>query len=829
MQIPTLHLETNKKNGLLSYFLISSIGLIGLIYSIAYKIGSRIFTTSQVLNEWANYFNYPEKRLLLLAYVLGVLGLFAYYILIVLLLKFIESRNLLEKIFSLDSRVLLLIFLLNLAVNIAMIFIPLTSLFRLVIALFAWMLLFLLPGIRLVGIDRVQSKAINKYFVWIVAIVIIQFFSVFYPLVNGDLRMMNEYLEIPEQTLINNEYVDNATFLNKTGLFTLQKYDAASRMGRNSEALTGSFAHMKKSAELDKFIEANKVKYFYDQEINALRMSNASMTDEERITLLEIARDENERKQVNELYSARKLYNKELKEKEYTAAETEFLNKNLFEFIWQIQNRWVVHHHNFVLGPINELALGRDIKDINMQYGLLNIVVMKFLLEHFGGVNYQNYFVLWNSFYYIYYLIFLAVTFFLFRKRIGYMLLTLLLTAGILNKIGFQFLFLGPGLNPIRHFFDIIVLLMLYLYEVKRKPPYFIGGIVFSLIGVMNNTQLGFFACAAYIVTIIIKLFLEGKKPKWFEWFLLFITPAVVVYMMLFMDLGKDKMVGYYLNGLLGFPISKIIIFIIMFLFSVGYIILVKFSKIDHPLKFVSVFLLLYSQGIMLYYIWGATDVHFLNLAPIYALTFIVILKLFVDNSTFTKHQHSIVVVCLIPCLLFYAGGMYNYYKQKNQYDAVFADHKVYEWNFERAKFTSTMDPKYFENSVALIEKYAPNENGIYMISRFDNFIPFLSNKYSNMPYPDTAWFLNTGKEVNDSIHSILENKPEFIFVDTDIERNRQTEIVNEGAIEVGRMSKESELRVLRLDELKKVFLGVKEQYQLVEKSELISVYKKIK
>ena len=170
----------------------------------------------------------------------------------------------------------------------------------------------------------------------------------------------------------------------------------------------------------------------------------------------------------------------------------EFLRKNRFEMLWQILNRWVIHHHNFVLGPINEYALGKPLRDINVQYGALNVVLMKYLLEKTGGITYQNYFQKWYAFWPVYYALFIALAMLIFRN-IEYVALISVLAFGFVNKIDYQFLFLGPGLNPIRHFFDIPVIACLYMYLRGGKTQFLMAATLLIPIGVLNNPQFGLF------------------------------------------------------------------------------------------------------------------------------------------------------------------------------------------------------------------------------------------------------------------------------------------------------------------------------------------------
>jgi hypothetical protein len=137
------------------------------------------------------------------------------------------------------------------------------------------------------------------------------------------------------------------------------------------------------------------------------------------------------------------------------------------------------------------------------------------------------------------------------------------------------------------------------------------------------------------------------------------------------------------------------------------------------------------------------------------------------------------------------------------------------------------MDPAYFVESVSLIQQYANSGNGIYIISKYDTVLPFLAKRYSAMPFFDVPWMLLTDHEVNLCIESIRANKPRYLFVDTDIERNLNTQILVSSIPRVGNAGSESLLRVQRLNLLKDVFTAVKDDYEPDGSRGLLTVYKR--
>ena len=95
------------------------------------------------------------------------------------------------------------------------------------------------------------------------------------------------------------------------------------------------------------------------------------------------------------------------------------------------------------------------------------------------------------------------------------------------------------------------------------------------------------------------------------------------------------------------------------------------------------------------------------------------------------------------------------------------------------------------------------------------------------MPFFDLQWFLLSPKQVALSVERIKKNKPQYLFVDTDIERDFNGEILLGGLQSIGFPGEESLQRVQRLHLLQEVFQAVKKDYVPVKEGVLLTVYKR--
>ena len=115
----------------------------------------------------------------------------------------------------------------------------------------------------------------------------IQVLSIFLPFLQGELLMMNEFMDVPEQTLIGTEYVHNTEYINAHELGGLLKYDPVKDLGASPIPRKGAFVEMPRTALLEDFIQRNKTKFSYSPPLQGL-VIHGVMTLDERAELAAI-------------------------------------------------------------------------------------------------------------------------------------------------------------------------------------------------------------------------------------------------------------------------------------------------------------------------------------------------------------------------------------------------------------------------------------------------------------------------------------------------------------------------------------------------------------
>jgi hypothetical protein len=181
-------------------------------------------------------------------------------------------------------------------------------------------------------------------------------------------------------------------------------------------------------------------------------------------------------------------------------------------------------------------------------------------------------------------------------------------------------------------------------------------------------------------------------------------------------------------------------------------------------------------------------------------------------------------IVFFALTLLPYSYLKYN--KEKKSFNSNFIEHKTYQWGFHRAKLISTADPRDITQSINIIQKYSDKNNPrIFILSKYDNILPFLSERYSAMPFFEVAAYLFSDKESEYVIQRLKDNKPQFLFIDTDINnfRNNSWDLIYFSNF----MNNERASRYGRYTILKNIFDQFSDNYKIIESSKLLTVYER--
>lgn len=503
-----------------------------------------------------------------------------------------------------------------------------------------------------------------------------------------------------------------------------------------------------------------------------------------------------------------------------------FLKRSQYQFEWQTLGRGFIHHHNHLFGMAHQFALGRPVREIFMQYGWLQTVGLGYILKKFNRLDYASYIHVYYSFYFLYFFCFLGGIWFLLRDKKYVLLGGFLALSGWLSQT-YLYLYLGPGTNPVRYFMYVFVLCFLVNYIQTQRISRLCWAVVAAWVSICINMQFGFFAVIALSGALVIYIWEQlshnfmpavcGLACLW----------AGAVALFLLLNITPNPVNAYFFSGLLAFNFGfgTLVYFGLWTVLCYG--LLFANWKKNRPVNYALLFLTFFTQGIYLYYIRSAGYYHFCAISSIFVLQAVLALKICEGYLArrWQKYVLSVILFALAGVMLVRGGN--SFWRSKRYIRKYFSSYELYHWQLPGTRFYSTMNPEDFLSSIALIKKYSPDQKGIYIISQFDNFLPFLSEHYSAMPFIDLQWYLITQKEFDAAKDSILKNKPQYLFVETSLQEPQQRDIIPADYPVIGYLHQESLWRAERMSLLKRLFESVSDDYILVEQTLLLQVYKR--
>jgi len=510
-----------------------------------------------------------------------------------------------------------------------------------------------------------------------------------------------------------------------------------------------------------------------------------------------------------------------------SGAEEEFFLKNSHELSCQTQCGWFMHHHFALLSAVNQFSGGRRIDEVSQQYGMLTTVMLSAVLRMSGGVTLDGYLRVLYSFFPFYYLIVFLAALYIFRD-FKYVFLVALFSALMLLKLSYTSINLAPGFNPVRQLFLPVILVFLWMFLRSGRPLPLLLTAVFSLINVLNNKEFGLFAVIALIITLTVKSFLEAGSRKAWVFAVLSLTLFLAFLLVFRMQTANNPLSKYYMAGISGPLVCRKILTAIFLWISAVYFLIIRFLNVKGELKYTAVFLFIYFQGMLVYFIWNPAPNHFYSIAAPLIFLAVALLKLIMDSSRIDKYRNAVFYfIAVVVAAFFYLPAWRAYRADYANYRKTADNHRIYKWNLQKARIYSTMDPRPFSEAVRLINKYSPAAKSIYIISQYDNLLALLADKYNAMPFDEVAISLVTPKEVEACARKIAADNPEYIFVDTGIGEGVYEKTNPAVDYLAGRFNLSAKLKMW--GELKKIYLEVINSYELAEKSDIISVYKKKK
>jgi hypothetical protein len=485
----------------------------------------------------------------------------------------------------------------------------------------------------------------------------------------------------------------------------------------------------------------------------------------------------------------------------------------------------IFHHHFQVLGPINEYRILQEAKNVGSLYGLVYIPI-GFILNNVMKPSYEDFITLFFYMNILYLLIFILLISRIFQAP-KYVLISALLMTSSIYSLGYITYFTGLGYGSFRHFFDVIVLYTFFKYLKKEQNLYLILTFIFCYLALFLNLEFGFFALAALNATLLIKIVAKNSNLK--EKLCLFFGDiiSIVVVHLIRSNSKTNAYEGGFLAGMWGFPIEGWRIYIWIATFTILFAYSLRKSKFDRSSVsiYLPLYLLFYSSLLYVYWMLIPNYGHFYMALPFFIVMFLSYLYFDGQLQIFHKIKLHLVDIFLILATALFIQSITTFISSKNVVDSLNDKGIIYNWNFENARFKSTINPKYFEEAINLIHKYSSPNSGIYIISPFDNILYWLSKTYSKMPSSDMLSYLGREEDLKVTKNLLNRNLPNYIFVGSCVDCINTFELIDFDKYKVSQLHVKD--RMERLNNLESVYIDLMENYRLVESGALISVYQK--
>lgn len=649
--------------------------------------------------------------------------------------------------------------------------------------------------------------------------------AIFYPLVMQPLLIANDFLDIPEQTILQKRVVDNTEYINQHHIAGLHIYDPRTDHGVVSESPRLAKIKLPRLPVLSEFLRSKEHDmFFYDDATQSLSLKGAMSRQDFRYLLEIYQADKQHQQQIKILYEQAQHNEILNKRQTYNAEQQEFIEKNTTEMTEKMKAGWMFFHHSWVLHPILAVALGADAGQQVFLYGYGSAMALKYLLVQMGGISFQNYFKLSFAVYPIYFFMFLAAIYWIFR-RADFVCLGALLLSVSFFCLGYQMILLAPGYNPMRHVFDMVLLVAFVRYLQKNTVGSLGWVLVLGCGAIIWSKDFGLLLMLALLITAVIRNRVMHRRAYGLGLLAVFgILLAVFCYRLPIHGVNYN-----FIYMLLGYTLPTANIFkiiIILIAISVGYIAYSQCRKLESEYYWLSLSLFFYLQLQLIYYIWYPSLQHFLVLAPVVIIWGMTWLYGFnKEKKTYMFGMQSIV---LGTVLLLYLPSLYFFYSDRQHYLQTFSTHIVHKWPFEYGAFTSTMDPQLFGDTLRMIEHHMPHTTSMYLISKYDDILPVLAHRYNGLPVVNLALDLLSNRDIDRCVQAIERDKPQYIWVDSDIHRDLRGDVMLPYDFwEVERNYPESYGRFAVMKNMRILYQRIRNEYSPLAQGSLLTVYER--
>ncbi|WP_141089747.1 hypothetical protein, partial [Campylobacter concisus] len=422
--------------------------------------------------------------------------------------------------------------------------------------------------------------------------------------------------------------------------------------------------------------------------------------------------------------------------------KVDFISYNIFEQNMQVLSRYYWHEASFMLLPISDIKSYRNNSEIFSQYGYFSLYTIDYISEMLGGFNINNFEKSKNIVNLVYFLItvYFIVSLFDDITLRGCLILLACIRLLFIPYYAYHY---APGVIDTRHFFDLIIVLLLYYASRAPKPSKYLLFLasLLAVLSILMSNDFGLFIFVSLLGTFIIRyvlLTIYEKRLSIIRLVLVAIYAISGFVSYIEYPLMKNPSIKYFLDGFYSFNIPMTLFFFILAIVAIQWLMLILFFNKLKEYKYLDsyIFLLFYTEFLYTYFIWKLDNLS-MNVF-IFSLPFFIVLAAI--KIKYKQVLHSIIFICLI---FYYIKLPFAYFSDIYNFNLIFNNHKTYVWNHDRAGgIVSTYSFELFEDSLKLIDKYSSSDSKIYMISKYDNVLQFFSKKYSGLKYFELKSFL---------------------------------------------------------------------------------------
>jgi hypothetical protein len=212
---------------------------------------------------------------------------------------------------------------------------------------------------------------------------------------------------------------------------------------------------------------------------------------------------------------------------------------------------------------------------------------------------------------------------------------------------------------------------------------------------------------------------------------------------------------------------------------------------------------------------------------PLLALFLVGDMALRLNESLIGRFRPYIMFLAILAILLMQVP-LLLFFKHSKAIgrDKIAADHVIHTWKNPAAKFSSSMSEELFQEACDFVAAKQPTGNGIYMISKYDIIIPFLSKRYNALPFGDLQRMPVVLKDNAQGLERLRKDKPQIVFTDADIDRDNITDIPFGDYVE-DEIRAEALMRIFRMRNAYSFFNAIRADYEPYGECQLLKAWKR--